>query len=98
MNALATRQTFHPSMIQRTQLATRAPASPMALEGLLNLLAQLNEKVTALERRSDQQIVASPVDYVPVEAEPVEYTEPAPPPAAPRQLKVRRSQLLECFD
>jgi hypothetical protein len=70
----------------------------MVLEGLLGLLAQLNEKVTALERRSEQQIVAQPTSYVPVEAEPVEYTEPAPPPAAPRQLKVRRSSLLDMFD
>ncbi len=98
MNALATRPVFHPSVTRRTQLATQAPASPMVLEGLLSLLAQLNEKVSALERRSQQQIVASPIDCVPVEAEPVEYTEPAPPPAAPRQLKVRRSQFLEFFD
>jgi hypothetical protein len=94
----ATRRTFGPSVTRRTQLPTQVPASPMAIDRLLDLLVQLNEKVTALERRSEQQIVASPVDYVPARAKPVEYTEPAPPPAAPRQLRVRRSGLLNFFE
>lgn len=95
---LATRPTFRPSATRRAQLPTQVPASPMVLEGLRDLLAQLNEKVTALERRSEPQIVASPVDYVPARAKPMEYTEPAPPPAAPRRLRVRRSGLLNFFE
>lgn len=100
MNALVARPTFHPSVTRRTQLATRAPASPMLLEELLGQLAQLNAKITALEQRSTQPIVAQPTSYMmPVQARPVEYTEPVPmPPAAPRQLKVRRSSLLDIFD
>jgi hypothetical protein len=33
----------------------------MVLEGLLELLTQLNDKVTALERRPPQQIIAQPM-------------------------------------
>jgi len=99
MNALATRPTPYPSVTRRTQLATRALTSPMVLEELLGQLARLNAKITALERRSAQPMVMPPASYLPVQVRPVEYDEPvSSAPPAPRQLKVRRSSLLDIFD
>lgn len=102
MNALATRPTFHPLVTRRTQLAPRAPASPMVLEELLARLAELREKVTALECRPQHQIIAQPTTFVPAPAEPVDYTDPTPmtpPAAAPtRRVKVRHAKLREFFD
>lgn len=71
MNALATRPPSHPSIARRTRPVGRAPASPMVLEGLLELLTQLNDKVTALERRPPQQIIAQPMGISASEAYPV---------------------------
>jgi hypothetical protein len=84
----------------------------MALEGLLDLLAQLNEKIAALEKRPPQQIVVQPrpallvptptTNLIQEQVEPVEYDEPAPTPAPiadrPRPVKVRRTTLWKMFD
>jgi len=71
----------------------------MVLEELLGQLAQLNAKITALERRSAEPMVVPSTSYMPVQVRPVEYDEPvSSAPPAPRQLKVRRSSLLDIFD
>lgn len=112
MNALAQRRSYHLPVTQRTRLARRAPASPMALEGVLDLLVQLNEKITALEQRVPRQMVLQPRPAMPAltqpthliqeQAEPVAYDEPvptqAPTPARPRRVKVRRANLRKIFD
>ncbi len=87
-----------------TQLARRAPASPMVLEQFMQMLADLNQKVDALAVRTAQVPQVMPANIVPVRAKPVESTEvelapvKSSPPAGERQTKVSRSSLLDMFD
>lgn len=87
---------FEPSTT--TSLAQN-PASPMVLQGLMQILADLNRKVDALATRPVQQVTVSPVQARPKalpEPEVKEDTAVEPPPTRKRQID--RSRLLDFFD
>jgi hypothetical protein len=72
----------------------------VVLEKLLDKIEQLEQKVSTLQpthppyqaQPTRRWVAATPVE------KPLPPAEPAPAPAAPRRMKVRRSSLLDFFD
>lgn len=74
------------------------PASPMVLQGLMQILADLNRKVDALATRPTQEVTISPA--LPKPTSPVETESPAEAttPAKTPKPRINRSRLLDFFD
>jgi len=88
-----------------TQVARRAPASPMVMQHFTQLLSDLSQKVNAIAVNQEKAItarqtpiapMARPIESREVEIEP--YEPPPPPPQPQRNTQVQRSGLLDMFD
>ena len=87
-----------------TQVARRAPASPMVMQHFTQLLGDLSQKVNAIAVNQEKAIAARQAPIVPM-ARPIESRqveiepyEPPPPPQPQRNTQVNRSGLLDMFD
>ena len=91
-----------------TQVARRAPVSPMVMQHFTQLLGDLSQKVNAIAVNQEKAIAARE-DMIeeaeeamarPVVSREVEVRrpEPSPPPQPQRNTQVNRSGLLDMFD
>jgi len=74
------------------------PASPMVLQGLMQILADLNRKVDALATRPPQEVTVSPVQPTPTSLVEVESPADTTAPAKTSKPRIKRSRLLDFFD
>ena len=86
-----------------TQVARRAPVSPMVMQHFTQLLSNLNQKVNAIAVNQERAITARQVSITPM-AKPIESREvevkrvKSSLPESQRDTKVNRSRLLDFFD
>ena len=81
-----------------TTTLAQNPASPMVLQGLMQILADLNRKVDALAARPRQEVMVAPVQ---AKAEPpatVEVPEDTTALTKAPRGRIDRSRLLDFFD